>query len=375
MNTCLACLCSGGDLHMLLHRCGQPLRCSLCGRKSRPTIPSAALRPFFKQLATLYQPASENWDDLPALGDRFPLPRWWEGGGLWDLLDRDWKIFRKSVSRANRIRFLDEVWPGGVSTGFELSEDIRRTAYLEWTTLVSHVRRFDRSLLSQRRAPFRRRLSALEALSRSFGRRLQRLTWYRARLGGRGSEPFRPSQMGAPPPSLATGGRANAAGVPVLYLASDVHTAVSEVRAETGEPVSVAKILLSSNLRILDLARPARPIQALGCDDHKEALHTRLFLHMFSRALSVPLRRSDAPADYVPTQCVTEFIRSLNFDGILFRSSVSSGTNLVIFRPRVANATHTELAKVRKKWLDITYFSYDYGDRIPSEWARSPFEL
>ena len=50
-------------------------------------------------------------------------------------------------------------------------------------------------------------------------------------------------------------GRANAAGIPVLYLASTKQTAMSEVRPWVGSDVSVAQFKIVRNLRAIDLTQ------------------------------------------------------------------------------------------------------------------------
>jgi len=66
-------------------------------------------------------------------------------------------------------------------------------------------------------------------------------------------ERFSLAEMGAPPPDVTLGGRANRAREPVLYMASDPHTALAEKRAWKGAVVAIATMKLISPVRILDL--------------------------------------------------------------------------------------------------------------------------
>ncbi|MEE2026036.1 RES family NAD+ phosphorylase, partial [Alkalimonas mucilaginosa] len=75
---------------------------------------------------------------------------------------------------------------------------------------------------------------------------------------------FEPTEMLAPPKDLVGNGRANPAGIPYLYVASDEVTAVSEIRPHTGEIVNVAEIQLETSLKLIDLREPrkrASPIE------------------------------------------------------------------------------------------------------------------
>jgi len=58
------------------------------------------------------------------------------------------------------------------------------------------------------------------------------------------------------------------------------------------------------------------------------------FIINLENELSKPLRRDDNELDYLPTQYIAEFIKSLGFDGLRYKSSLSStGHNLAIFNP------------------------------------------
>jgi hypothetical protein len=48
--------------------------------------------------------------------------------------------------------------------------------------------------------------------------------------------------------------------------------------------------------------------------------------------IAKPLRRSDSPLEYLPTQYIAEFIKSQGFDGVEYASSLKQGgCNLAIF--------------------------------------------
>ena len=58
------------------------------------------------------------------------------------------------------------------------------------------------------------------------------------------------------------------------------------------------------------------------------------FIDKLEQELSKPRRRSDSELDYLPTQYLSELIKSMGFDGIEFKSSLyQNGVNLAIFNP------------------------------------------
>lgn len=135
-------------------------------------------------------------------------------------------------------------------------------------------------------------------------------------------------------------GRANPAGIPVLYLASTEQTAISEVRPWVGSEISVAQFKIIRDIRIVNLS--------LG-HGHKTSEH--VILEQFvgdevvlpekkekavwvdiDNAFSRPVTLSDDAADYVPTQILAELFRNHGYDGIIYRSQFGEkGYNVALF--------------------------------------------
>lgn len=72
------------------------------------------------------------------------------------------------------------------------------------------------------------------------------------------------------------------------------------------------------------------------------------FLEVFASEPSEPILSSRAAVDYVPLQYICEFLKSIDFAGIVYNSSVSSGVNAVLFNvgPKIeANAVSDFLIK------------------------------
>jgi len=132
-----------------------------------------------------------------------------------------------------------------------------------------------------------------------------------------------------PPIEKTVASRANSNGIPCLYVADSVETAISEVRPFKGTYVSVATIEVKKPLTLFKLR--------VDTDDLE--LSYKPFIEKYPdwyRSLrfmfSIPYENCDNN-EYLVTQCISEYVRlSGKFDGILFESSLSDkGTNYAIF--------------------------------------------
>ena len=164
--------------------------------------------------------------------------------------------------------------------------------------------------------------------------------WYRARIQT-GDAAFDISYMGAPPKRTASHGRANPAGIPYLYLASSIDTAISEVRPHTGEIVCVADFSIVGGLSLVDLRRPKKTVSPFLFADARDIGRMRNdlpFLERLGEELTRPVVPQSAAIDYTPSQYLCEFIKKCGYDGVVYRSSVSGGMNLALFSVEIARA-------------------------------------
>tara|TARA_R110002012_G_scaffold218313_1_gene389599 strand:+ start:1949 stop:2944 length:996 start_codon:yes stop_codon:yes gene_type:complete len=142
------------------------------------------------------------------------------------------------------------------------------------------------------------------------------------------------SDMGCPPKEIASGGRANPVGIPYLYLADNVATCIAEVRPSNTTKVSVATFAPSKELAVLDLTSPRKLCSASTFEEEQLSivLNYLNLLEQLSSDLSRPVSRERSQLEYIPTQFLCEFIKSVpGFSGLLFKSSFSVGNNYVFF--------------------------------------------
>lgn len=155
---------------------------------------------------------------------------------------------------------------------------------------------------------------------------------YRARIQG-DNVVIPLEKMGKPPIALSKNGRANPVGIPYFYAASTPDTAIAETRPHPGDKLTVAKFEITQGLRLLDLRNPRRTISPFNVDeDELTALRYELeFLCHLGGELSKPILPRVADLEYLPTQYLCEFIKNCGYDGVVFNSSISSGSNVTLF--------------------------------------------
>ena len=146
-----------------------------------------------------------------------------------------------------------------------------------------------------------------------------------------------------PPAEKAKAGRANPLGISYLYLANDIKTTLYEARASLYDYVTIGNFRLKDDIKVINLRGDTYDPIPLS---EKEVLEDFLihlpFITKLEQELSRPRRRSDNELDYLPTQYLSEFIKSMGFDGVEYQSSLHpSGYNLAIF-----NSTKLECIKV-----------------------------
>jgi len=179
--------------------------------------------------------------------------------------------------------------------------------------------------------------------------------WHRARIQDK-DEAYPDDEMGAPPKNKTAHGRANPAGIPYLYLATDQQTAVSEIRPHPGEVACVATFSVPAKLSLVDLRWPRITVSPFSLSSEDEVAQMRGdidFLEYFGEELTRPVVPQAAAIDYIPSQYLCEFIKHCGYDGVLYRSSVGDGFNLALFDPDLAQIGATSSLKVNRVTVEL----------------------
>ena len=170
--------------------------------------------------------------------------------------------------------------------------------------------------------------------------------FYRCRISDKNG--FPPDKMGNPPKEFTTGGRANPKGISYLYVADSLKTSLYETRASLFDYVTVGEFQLEEDLRILNLRNPKDdPIPWSENEAIEDFLIYVPFIQTLQKEISLPIRKLDKQLDYIPTQYISEFIKSLGFDGVEYQSSLySDGYNLAIFNPEKLDCRTTQVYEI-----------------------------
>ena len=168
---------------------------------------------------------------------------------------------------------------------------------------------------------------------------------FRARLSPNG-DLLSAKEIGAPPKQKAMEGRANPRGIPYLYLASDSNTAISEIRPQVESRVTIGKFRVNDKISVIDLRSPNIGSPFKWGDKLEFVLKIQGFLKMLGFILSKPVDIDKTTSEYLPTQYLCEFIKNQGFEGVLYKSFLGSGHNIVLFDENKVECTETKLYKV-----------------------------
>ncbi|MDO4818384.1 MAG: RES family NAD+ phosphorylase [Akkermansia sp.] len=272
------------------------------------------------------------------------------GMPLLRFLKTDWPFFNDSFVGFDSfldalLRELGFAFSSGTRVEYsdEIIEFVSSWSHLK--SVLLHDRRF---LLYERETPMGTDWGAsLRAAELPFP---QNAEFYRARIYYEArKDDYTLEEMKCPKHEDATEGRANPAGIPVLYLCLEAETTAYEVKALNHDFISVAtfRVVSEDGITLLDFS--SRPNISL-VSSTKSAIQSYLLHKAISHDLSKPMRRDSKPYEYVPTQYLCEYIKhELGVDGIIFNSSVCpDGHSVVVFHPEKLNPVKVTKWRVAK---------------------------
>jgi hypothetical protein len=141
------------------------------------------------------------------------------------------------------------------------------------------------------------------------------------------------------PRFVKRGGRANPPGFIYLYLATEPQTAMAEMRPWIGECLSVALLKVEQDVQVVlcqaEIEDPFERISLSGAKLSSEKLDKYVWSDI-STAFARPVNRDDAERDYVPTQILADAFKAEGFGGVVYKSRLAKGLNVVLFDVRHA---------------------------------------
>lgn len=330
---------------------GTPGTCYFCKKKSRYCVEAGVLEYLFSPLVGLYTPI-EDFMPTHDLKER-------DGEFLWDKIDEDWCVF-SDVGCNNREEILRAIfsdWESEEPSRFLESYVEREGEYWgdereasdklkkEWKILCEEIMKDNRFFPKKKKLDLRLLGDLLSFVTHQTTK--PKNTYYRARISKDGNV-IPSSRMGKPPPEKTPDGRVNPKGIPYLYLASDIDTAIAEIRPGVNDKVTVARFRVESNLNIIDLRNPwIRTPFELG-ENLQLAVTYFAFLRMLGTELSRPVDPRSSGVEYVPLQFLCEFIKNKGYEGVLYKSAIAGGYNLALFSSRKVKCTRTGLHNVEE---------------------------
>lgn len=308
--------------------------CDFCNSQNiEIIIPSELYYNYFEYLISIYQPTSVG------------------GLVLHECLARDWEnLFR--IEDSSKIKqLLENICNEELEANSLLMETLVDFLYVDelvgnqevnWDTFVREIKFKNRFFIENKI-----NLSLLEKLFKSHEKSYEKgEIFHRARIC-EGEQMFGKEKMGKPPVEKSTAGRANPKGISYLYMSNDWETTLYETRASLYDYVTIAEFKIKEDIKVLNL-RDTSKISPFKVDDIGEYLKYKKYLSKLEKELSKPIRRQDSELDYLPTQYLCEFIKSIGFDGVEFRSSLNpDGYNLAIFNDDNFECVKTTLHEVK----------------------------
>jgi hypothetical protein len=167
-----------------------------------------------------------------------------------------------------------------------------------------------------------------------------------AKLIGNVESPFPPERM-KPLPDRAREGRANAKGIPCLYVASHKETAIAEVRPWIGSFVSVARMDIHRKLRVINCTTHDTSSMVYIGREPPPSKREEAVWSDIDRAFAQPVSVDDDHAAYAPTQVIAELFKMHGFDGIAYRSSLGLGHNMALFDLNIASVAACTLVEIK----------------------------
>lgn len=296
------------------------------------TDKESILRDYLLEILNIYTPDSELPSDFPKDSLNY----------VENILCEDWSIFDVSKENIKQIimEICKEAYPQDSllftnKVGMEKlcdSDFLKRNSLLRessWERFMSSIKNINRFHSNHINLKLLEDFFCSPQMKREVIK--DSFCLYRARITDENG--IKMEEMGPPPARLATAGRANSAGISCLYLASDIVTTFHEIRARDLDYISVASFRNTKRLKIVDLSNldNISPFSSASFDYEWFAINISI-LKKISIEIAKPLRRQDSDLDYLPAQYISDFVKSLGFDGICYKSTLNeNGLNYAFF--------------------------------------------
>ena len=140
--------------------------------------------------------------------------------------------------------------------------------------------------------------------------------------------------IGPAPVERSGHGRMNPAGISYMYLSDSPETCAVELNLKRGSDIWLGKFKVTKEITLVDLSRiPKIEILSIFHPDYDHNKYwAKGFFEEFTNEISQPIQQKGFPLDYIPTQLLSEYIRTKEYDGLKYESSQRPGSyNYTLF--------------------------------------------
>lgn len=298
--------------------------CDYCKTTNIKIINPGSLNDYFQPLLDLYEINED-------------------GKSIINLLKDDWILFY-NLDTVIATSLLEEIFTIKFDNLFLPKENIDGNKILSWQDFKKELKHDNRYF--PKKAPSYDHLNGLLQYLIMPGNKIPDYL-YRSRVN-EDNNPIEISKMGKPPAKISTAGRANPIGIPYLYIASNIKTAIAEIRPHKGDILTIAKFKIKESLKLADLRNPRQSISpfALDEDSLNQIFMDLDYLSHLGEELSKPILPREAHLEYLSSQYLCELIKHCGFDGVIYKSSVGDGDNYAIFSDNKLEAMETTVYSV-----------------------------
>lgn len=179
--------------------------------------------------------------------------------------------------------------------------------------------------------------------------------YVRARISDTGI-PLPGNEMGKAPEKKASSGRLNAVGIGYLCLCQDKEVALSEIKASVNDVCTIAtyEVPCDSEIRVVDLSQITN-VSYFMFDNKDVYLMNQEDLLELDNAMKTTSDRNRSEVAYVPTEYISDLIKSMGVDGISYKSSlVPDVRDVVLFAEDKVEQISNELISYQISGIKYT---------------------
>lgn len=334
MNCCAECF-SDEQIQKMISVSGKRGNCDFCKKTNVPicTVDEASdVSDLISEVLNVYEGAED-------------------GEPLYSAVIENWNIFRKDLSSSyNLIAAFCAAIYGDKEKDYNKKVCIPKSYADEYGIFSGHTwSEFSREIKEKNRFCNRyfRAEQLASFLSYSTPKYSKGTELFRARICDR-AEGFTKDEMGQPPIGKRKPGRVNPEGIGVLYLTSDEQTALREVRASAFDYVTIGKFKLLKDIRVVDISGLNCISPAVYSSSIESLAANMEIFSDIAKEIAKPLRRNDSSLEYLPTQFITEFIKSKGYAGVSYTSTMGTGgVNIAAFDETMFECVSVHVVEVK----------------------------